>query len=89
MTSTLLVQFMFILTGYKYMVWFTEYDTCQQITAYTANINNSVHCTCMHHVLLHIRFTLFTCACMKYFICVAYNTCKTVFSIFLIGEFFS
>ena len=77
------------------MVLLTEYHTFQHITAsvhckythhavHTANINNSVHCTCMYHVLLHIRFTLFTCACMKYFIFVAYNSCKTVFSIFLI-----
>ena len=35
------------------MVRFTEYDTWQPTTVYTANINNSVHCTCMYHILLH------------------------------------
>jgi hypothetical protein len=60
------------------MVLLTEYHTFQHITAsvhckythhavHTANINNSVHCTCMYHVLLHIRFTLFTQKIMNTF----------------------
>ena len=26
------------------MVWFTEFDTCQHRTVYTANIHTSTHC---------------------------------------------
>jgi hypothetical protein len=59
-TYTLFVQFMLILTRYKYIC----YDFLNMILAniqqctlqiytpvHTANINNSVHCICMYHVL--------------------------------------
>jgi hypothetical protein len=36
------------------MVWFTEYDTCQHTTVYTANINNSVHCKYKQQCTLHM-----------------------------------
>jgi hypothetical protein len=49
---TLFVQFMFILTRYKYMVWFTEYDTCQHTTVCTANIHTSTHCKYKQHCTL-------------------------------------
>jgi uncharacterized ion transporter superfamily protein YfcC len=70
-TSILFVQFMFILLtrylvyGMIYWIWYLPaYNSihCKYThhAVHTANINNSVHCTCMYHVLLHIRFTLFT-----------------------------
>jgi hypothetical protein len=37
---------------YKYMVWFTEYDTCPHTTVGTANIHTSTHCKYKQHCTL-------------------------------------